>query len=90
MIEAYSFAIEYRDSNSPEKRDFNGIVISGSQDQKMTIKHARNGLDHLVRNLIVLTESLPYLPGMSIPLRDQARLKGDRKALPQPPPLLRR
>ena len=65
VIEAYTLTIEYTQDSLYQERQIDGIVISRDRGRKVTIKNARNGLDHLIRNLIVLTESLPYLPGPS-------------------------
>ena len=71
VIEAYTFTFEYGSRSSTDQLQFNGIVIAGTQGRKVTIRNARKGLDHLMRNLVVLTESLPYLPGRGIALTVQ-------------------
>ena len=62
VIETYTFQIDYIEGNRPAERAFNGLTVSSQEGKTVTIQDARNGLDHIIRNLVVLTEALPFLP----------------------------
>ncbi|MCJ1472201.1 DNA binding protein [Lambiella insularis] len=62
IIESYAFTIKYKDNGGTSGRQLEGLTVSASQDETVTLKDARSGLDLLTRHLSHRVENFPDLP----------------------------
>jgi meiosis-specific protein HOP1 len=66
VVEAYTFTFEYTKKPSEERRELNGVTLTGPGGGQTTVRSMRNGLHGIVRGLIEFIKTLPDLPGLHV------------------------